>query len=192
MLRFSRATSWGAGFALLGLAVPALGQSRHKTWWGVDVGFYRPTSGEIRDAFGDSLFRFGLRPFENRITKDWKFAVDVTILSARSGDDRLLAIPLTFGFTRSFGNPEDTAIPFVQVAAGPAYYDYAIGRDVEAEGTTTERVKDRKWGSNVNLEAGVMFNRRFSVSVRGDWYSKTDDFDFSGVSLTLSYAAFRW
>lgn len=178
--------------AVLGLPASSSAQAHGKTWWGVDIGFYRPNSGEIRDAFGDSLFRFGLRPFENRITKDWKFAVDVNILSARSGDDRLLAIPLTVGFTRSFGNPEDAAIPFVQIAAGPTYYDYSIGREVEVQGNGTEQVKGSKWGSNVNLEAGVMFNRRFSVSVRGDWYSKTDDFDFSGVSFTLSYAAFRW
>ncbi len=178
---------------LAALAASAMGQSRNPTWWGVDLGVYRPNASEIRDAFGDTLFRFGLRPFENKITRDWKFTVDVNILSARRGDDRLLAIPLTFGFTRSFGNPEDAAIPFVQVAAGPAYFDYSIERDApETQGKSTVQVKDRRWGSNVNAEFGVMFNRRLCLSLRGDWYSKADDFDFSGVSLTLSYAAFRW
>jgi hypothetical protein len=186
---------WLGLAAALTMGTMALAQDgKSKPWWGVDVGFYHPTSNEISDRFGDTLFRLGIRPFEDRITKDWKFAVDFTVLTARKRGDRLLAIPLTFGFTRSFGNPEGSAIPFVQFGVGPAFYDYSITRDapVETNGTTTERVKDSRWGGNANIEVGVMFNRRFSVSVRGDWYTKTDDFDFSGVSLSLSYAAFKW
>jgi hypothetical protein len=178
--------------AAASIAAISASQGRPRTWWGIDAGVYIPTSSEIRDAFGDGLFKFGLRPFENRITRDWKFTTDITILTARGNGNRLLAVPITFGFTRSFGDPDAPSVPFFQIAAGPAYFDYSIEREVQVQGPSVQRVKDRKWGSNVNAELGVLFNRRLAVSLRGDWYSETDDFDFSGVSLTLSYAAFRW
>lgn len=168
-----------------------------KKWWGVDVGAYFPTQSEIRDAFGDTLMRFGVRPFERRISDKWKFIVDVHALSARKDGNKLFAMPVTFGLTRSFGNPESKAIPFVQVAAGPAYYDYTIYRDVEvsAEGgkkVERERISKKRFGGNANFEVGMLFDHRFALVARADVYTKSDDFDFSGISLTLSYAAFRW
>lgn len=168
-----------------------------KNWWGLDVGAYFPTSSEIRDVFGDAMLRVGIRPFERRISDKWKFIVDVNALAARKHGSKLFIMPITFGFTRSFGSPDSNSIPFVQVAAGPAYYDYTIYRSTEIsdmgdKGSDTERISKKRFGANANIEAGILLNHRFAIIARGDFYSKADDFDFSGISLTLSYAAFRW
>jgi len=168
-----------------------------KNWWGVDVGAYFPSSSEIRDIFGDALLRVGIRPFEQRVSEKWKFIVDVNALAARKHGSKLFVMPVTFGFTRSFGDPESKSIPFVQVAAGPAYYDYTILREAEMEttggkGSSDERISKKRIGANANIEVGMLFDHRFAVVLRGDFYTKADDLDFNGISLTLSYAAFRW
>lgn len=168
-----------------------------KNWWGVDVGAYFPSSSEIRDIFGGALLRVGVRPFEQRVSDKWKFIVDVNALAARKHGSKLFVMPVTFGFTRSFGDPESKSIPFVQVAAGPAYYDYTILRNMEVEaeggkGSSTERISKKRFGANANVELGMLFDQRLAVVLRGDFYTKADDLDFNGFSLTLSYAAFRW
>lgn len=182
--------------AVFSTAFAAVGQDR-RAWWGLDVGGYFPTNGEMRDIFGDVLLRVGVRPFEQRISDKWKFIVDVNALSARKNGSKLFLMPVTFGFTRSFGSPESRTIPFVQVAAGPAYYDYSINREVEitaegGKGSETERFSKKRFGANANIEAGVLIDKRFALVARADFYTKADDFDFNGISLTFSYAAFRW
>lgn len=162
-------------------------KERRRNWWGLDVGAYFPTDGEIQDRFGDTLLRVGLRPFDSR-AGNWRFVTDVTVLSGDREGSRLLAIPVTFGFLKSFGDPEDDQRTFVMFGAGPAYYDYSIRRLV---GTTIVSVKDRTFGVSAHVDAGIIFNNRFSVVARYDWMSETDGFDFSGFSLTLSYALFR-
>jgi hypothetical protein len=156
-----------------------------KRWWGFDVGFFRPNSSEIRNAFDDYMIRFGFRPFEDRISEKWRVIFDFTVLAADRNDNRLLAIPVTVGVTRSLGSPESDLIPFVQAGIGPAYYDYSIVRG-------TERISTKRVGGNANLELGVLMSRRLAIVGRADFYTETDDFDFSGVSLTVSWAAFRW
>ena len=175
---------------LLSWAVASFAQDREKPWWGLDLGVFRPSSGEISDKFGQNLFRIGFRPFTNRISEKWKLIYDFSIISASDSGERMLVIPLTVGFTRSFGDPEGDFIPFVQFGVGPAYYDYSLTRTTF--GPVTERFKTRRVGGNANLEVGAMFSKRFALVARGDWFTKADDFDFSGISITLSWAILRF
>ena len=157
----------------------------HKRWWGVSFGVFVPNSGEIRDRFSDVFFRFGITPFEDRISEKWKFAADFNAVLASKNGNHMLAMPVTFGLARSFGSPEARAIPFVQFGVGPALFDYSIARGAE-------RFKATRVGGNANVEAGVLLDRRMAVTARADFYTRTDDFDFSGISLTVAYAVFRW
>jgi hypothetical protein len=176
-------------FVLCG-TMSAFAQDREKPWWGLDLGVFRPTSGEISDKFGDNLFRVGFRPFTNRISEKWKLIYDFSVITASDDGERMLVIPLTVGFTRSFGDPEGDMIPFVQFGAGPAYYDYSLTRTTL--GPVTERFKTRRVGANANLELGVLISKRFALVGRGDWFTEADGFDFSGISLTLSWAILRF
>jgi hypothetical protein len=175
------------GLVLVAGLSSALGadDNDRKKWWGLSVGVFLPSSGEIQDRFDDVFFRVGISPFEDRISDRWKFAVDFNALFANKNGNRLFVAPVTVGFARSFGSPEARSIPFVQFGVGPAYYDYSIARG-------SGRVSTRRVGGNANVEAGILFDRRFALTGRADFYTKTDDFDFSGFSVTLAYAAFRW
>lgn len=169
---------------------------RAKRWWGVDVGVFHPTSSEIRDAFDENMFRIGFRPFEGRISDKWKFIVDVTVISANQHGNKLFALPISGGFTRSFGDAEGNTVPFVQVGVGPAYYDYSItrpGGEITKAGVSGDkRFSTKRVGANANVELGVVLNKRFAIVGRYDYFTKADDFDFSGASLTLSYAVAKW
>ncbi len=180
----------------LGLCDPAQDQEKprdpkenRRHWWGLDVGAFFPTDGDIRDRFGGSMLRIGLRPFDPK-SGNWRFVTDVTILSGRRGDNRLLAVPLTFGFLKSFGNEDDETRTFVMIGAGPVYYDYAIERLTNG-GTTVTRIKERTFGTAAHVDAGIVFGNRFSITGRYDWMSRSRGFDFSGFSLTFSFALFR-
>jgi hypothetical protein len=170
---------------LLGATSSQAAYDQHKRWWGLNVGVFIPNSGEIRDKFSDVFFRVGVSPFSDRISEKWKFAVDFNAVIANKNGNHMLVAPVTFGFARSFGSPEARAIPFVQFGVGPAFYDYDISRGSERFDTT-------RVGGNANVEAGVLLDRRFAVTGRADFYTKTDDFDFSGISVTVAYAVFRW
>ena len=171
--------------AVIGLSAASSFAADNKSWWGASVGAFFPNSGEMRDMFGSAFVRFGIGPFEKRISERWRSTFDFAILGANKDGNRIFALPLTFGVTRSFGNPNSRSIPFVQVCAGPAFFDYDLGRG-------SERFKTSRVGGNANVELGILFDRRFAITLRGDFYTKTDDFDFSGTSITFAYAAFRW
>lgn len=171
-------------------AMSGFAQDREKPWWGLDLGVFRPTSGEISDKFGENLFRIGFRPFTNRISEKWRLIYDFSVISASDSGERMLLIPLTVGFTRSFGDPEGDMIPFIQFGAGPAYLDYNLTRTTA--GPVTERFKTSRVGGNANLELGVLISKRFALVGRGDWFTDADGFDFSGISLTLSWAILRF
>ena len=179
---------FGVALSLLAVSGAVLAaeqnQDRRK-WWGVSFGVFLPNSGEIQDRFDDVFFRVGISPFEDRISDRWKFAYDLNVMYANKNGNRLLVVPLTFGFTRSFGDPEARSVPFVQFGVGPAYFDYSIARG-------EDRIKSSRIGGTANVEAGILFDKRFAITGRADFYTKTDDFDFSGISFTVAYAAFRW
>lgn len=168
------------------------GQSQRRgSWWAIDGGVFFPSSSEIRDRFGDTLVRVGVRPFEAKIRENWTFTTDVTVLSARGGFSRLFALPVTAGFTRAFARKEEDIVPVVTVATGPAYYDYSILR-ADPVLPVLNRVSTRRLGWNAHVETAFIVNQRLAVALRYDWYSKTDDFDFSGFSVGLSYAVARF
>lgn len=162
-------------------------ERRKRNWWGLDIGAYFPTDSEIQDRFGDAMLRIGLRPFDTR-AGNWRFVTDITFLSGNRDGSRMLIVPLTFGFLKSFGDPDAEQRTFVMFGAGPAYYDYSIKRLV---GLNIVKVKDRTFGASAHVDAGIVFNNRFSIVARYDWMSESKNFDFSGFSLTLSYALFR-
>ena len=164
---------------------------RERPWWGVDVGAYFPTDGEIRDRFGTALFRLGFRPFEPKRTGKWRIVTDLTVISASKFGNHMLLIPWTVGVMSTFGEPDKWPASFVSVGVVPAYMDYAIDR-LSSDQTTLIRFSAQKFGASAHVEAGVLLQPRLSVTGRYDWFSQSDDFDFSGFSLTVAYALWRW
>jgi hypothetical protein len=52
--------------------------------------------------------------------------------------------------------------------------------------------RDSKIGWNANVEVGALLGRKLAITGRYDLYSKSDGFDFSGFSVSVNLALFRW
>lgn len=159
-----------------------------RNWWAIDVGAYFPTDGEIRDRFGNTLWRAGFRPYRTPQAERGKVIFDATIISARNDEDRMLVIPLTVGVLKTFGE-EERGLTFVSAGIGPAFYDYSIHRTV---GLSLVDHQASTFGVGAHVDVGLTIQQRLTFTARYDWFSKSDDFDFSGFSINLSFAAFRW
>lgn len=166
-------------------------QKGQRPSWGVSVGAYFPRDEDIRTLFGDTLIRFGVSPVSRKFDKKWDITTDVNILWANENGARLLVVPFTVGATIGFGS--DDAKWYVAVNAGPAYYDYRLFRLSEVDGKPTLlEFRERTIGWNANVEGGILLNNRLSITGRYDWFKKADDFDFSGFSINVNYAFFKW
>lgn len=174
--------------AVLALSSFAAAQNQKDPNWGVSVGYYIPTSGEIRDQFGDALLRYGISPISNKYSKNWAVTPDVSILSASKDGSRAFVLPLSLNLTKGFDQGNGTKT-FVSFGAGPAYFDYKLFRLV---GSDVVEYKDKTVGWNANVEVGLLVNRRFSLEARYDWFQEQDGFDLSGWSISANYALFRW
>jgi hypothetical protein len=159
-----------------------------RQWWALDVGAYFPVDGEIRDRFNDVLIRVGFRPYRVPKADKGRWVFDFGVVAAKSDESRMLVVPLTFGWLQTFGS-EEKGITFITAGVGPAYYDYSIERLV---GMSIVDVKGRKIGASAHIDVGVTLQKRLTFTARYDWFSESDDFDFSGWSLNLSWAVFRW
>lgn len=174
--------------ALAAVSSSAFAQNQKDPNWGVSVGYYIPTSGEIRDQFGDALLRYGISPISNKYSKNWAVTPDVSILSASRDGSRAFVLPLSLNLTKGFDQGNGTKT-FVSFGAGPAYFDYRLYRTV---GLNVVEYKDKTVGWNANVEFGLLVNRRLSIEARYDVFEEQDGFDLSGWSISANYALFRW
>ena len=172
-----------------GTAAGALAQSPV----GVDLGLFMPTDSDVKDVYGKSWFRVGLTPLSFQQPGNWRFTFDLGFLKrsrstfvpeGKGGsfiDDDVTLIPLTFGVTRSFSENPDF-LPYVALRAGPYY------GNVNSDSFGVDK---SGFGLNANAALGVSFSRRFYIEARYDWYSKFDDIDFSGFSISAGVKLFE-
>ncbi len=171
--------------AIATLAASAVAGDSNDRWFGLQGGAYFFRSAELQDRFGNPLASIGIQPFTAKIGRDWQVIGDVHFLTASRNGNRLLAIPLTASVSKKLGNPNDRVLPVLRFGIGPSYYDYSIER-------TSGRVKDRTWGWNSNIGLDFVFDKRMALSFRYDQYSKTDDLDFSGLTISLTFGLIKF
>ena len=176
-----------APIVLLALAATCAGSAQQaanevpKRGWGITAGVFLPTDQTLRDAFGSTWASFGIQPLSfGGKPRDWRISGGVNVLTAGRNGNRVLAIPATLGVTKEFRGGGDS-VPFVAIAGGPAYYDYAIG------GVSAKRV-----GWNANVRTGVTFSSRLQLQARYDFYTPTDGLRFDGLTLSVAYKALRF
>lgn len=187
-------------FGAIGVALAALGTSafaqneekkepkKAKFNIGVKGGVYLPSQSLMKDVFGSSIFVFGLSfdDFSRQADK-WRLTLDFDFISGREDDDKFFAAPVTASVGRVFGTPEDDFRPFVRVGAGVAYFDYSITNPDSGERFSTKRL-----GFGGDVEVGFFINDKFRLSAKYLLFSKTDDFDFSGLQITATYNIFKF
>jgi hypothetical protein len=148
---------------------------------GATVGLYFPTSSEMRDAFGNSILRFGFGDAARSKTGNIKFGTAFDIITANKNGNRLLLVPVTFEAEQQLTlNPAATTRPYVKAFAGIAYMDYGI-----TMGGT--RYDDKLIRTTIGAELGIVFAERFRLSARYNAFPKASGFDFSGMSVNLTF-----
>jgi hypothetical protein len=159
-----------------------------RNYFGVKGGLYMPTDSEIKDVFGSSIFVFGLS-FDDftRQADKWRLTLDFDFITGQKDGNKFFAAPVTASVGRVFGSRDDQVRPYVRFGVGGAYFDYSITRP-----STLERISEKKFGFGADAELGVFFGERVRVSAKYVWFSKVDNFDFSGLQLTATLNLFRF
>jgi opacity protein-like surface antigen len=156
------------------------------TYLGLEAGAYFPTDRVIRDVFGSTLPRFGINFINNSQPQKMKPSFNFAVIGASKDGNRFLAIPLTAGVGQQYGVPGSTIRPYWRGGAGLAYFDYSI--DPNGGGTA---ISARKFGFTAVGEVGVLVSERIRISASYNYFSKQDDFNFSGWDLKISFLLWK-
>jgi hypothetical protein len=171
-----------AAFAASAAFASAQNPNDNGTYLGLEAGAYFPTDTVIRNVFGSSLPRFGINFINNSQPNKLKPSFDFAVIGANKDGNRFLAIPLTMGVGQQYGSPTSSTRPYWRVGAGAAYFDYSI--DPTNSGTP---IAAHKIGLTAVGEVGVLLSERVRVSASYNYFSKQDDFNFSGWDLKVSF-----
>lgn len=177
-------------FCLAGLLGVSLVANAQNSKWkfdyiGFEAGVFRPTSGLLRERFGSSVLRLGLTPMMVRRTPDWRPSIELGFVGASGHGDHFAVYPVTVGVQKSFGDANETVVPFIRAGVGGAYFDYKITDD------SSVIHRGHKIGATTALEAGIMSGKNFRASVRYYAMPKQSGVDFSGFLISASFGIFK-
>ena len=143
---------------------------------GLMIGIFSPTDSQVKDLYGSSWIRYGLRPLPINIEQKWRPTIDVSYYTMSHSGNKVKLIPITFGFTRGFGNDKNVK-HYISAHAGGYYGDL----DAPAIG-----VSDNGWGFNANATYGIVLNDRLSLEVRYEMFDKLGGLDFNALTYSLA------
>ncbi len=151
---------------------------------GVDFGIFMPVNSDVRSALGSTWYRVGVTPISLQNDSRWRFTFDVAVMSQSRNGNKASLTPVTFGMTKSFGDPRSMgARPYVAIRVGP----YWGNVDAPALG-----VDDNKIGMDINGAFGLTFNRMFYVEARYDYFSDFEGVNFSGFFFSAGVKLFEF
>lgn len=165
------------------LAAASLAFPQSGAGLGLEVGWYFPRSKVVRDAFGSSIWRFGVGPVGTRRPTAGKVTPEIGLLAGSNSGNRFLIIPVTLGYEHHLADEESRSIPYLRASAGAAYFDYSL---------TAPAVSGRRVGGVGTLEAGVVFEQRLRVAAKLIWFSEQSGVDFSGLQFSATFAVWRF
>lgn len=140
----------------------------------IGYGAFLPTNSDTKDTFGSTWGRFSIDIFRPNPPEKWTPLIDLGLLSRDNNDSSVRLFALNGGVIRGFGGTESLQ-PYVILRAGPYYGSV----DVDSLG-----VDENKIGLNANAAIGLMFNKRYYVEARYDYFSKIGGFNFDGLTLS--------
>lgn len=152
---------------------------KHKVSVALAYGVFKPSNADVRDRFGDTLTRFSLLTFEPRKPAETRFtweagAYRASRASFSGGHNKVRLYTVGLGFQRGFGERESVR-PYVLAHIGPYYGQVRV---------PLEGIDESKFGLNINACLGVIFDRRFYIEARYDYFSKIAGFSFDGFSIS--------
>jgi hypothetical protein len=149
---------------------------------GPELGLYFPTDSKAKDAFGDSIFSYGIGLGAiTRASEKGAFGVDFRLIAGRgSSNGRLFMAPLGAAYARSIGNPQtQTTIPYYGVSVN------VIPNHIESDKYDVS--PKLRWAGGGSVFVGTTFAERAYVSARYNLISKIEGFNLSGFSLNTGY-----
>jgi hypothetical protein len=171
-----------SAFATCAALASAQNPDKSGTYLGLEAGAYFPTDTVIRNVFGSTLPRIGLNFINNSAPEKMKPSFNFAVISANKDGNRFLAIPFTVGLGKQYGSLGTGMRPYWRVGAGVAYFDYSI--DPSGGGIPTAA---RRFGFTAVGEVGMLVSDRVRLSASYNYFSKQDDFNFSGFDLKISF-----
>jgi len=161
-------------------------RSGSENYLGASIGTYMPTQSRVREAFGSSMVSYGITVVQPYRPNSARLRFDVDSLSLSRNGNRFFFIGGSAGYTVGFGpvQGENRNAGFLRIGAGPAYFDYDVTQNF------TKR-SGRRLALYGTAEAGYTVAKNILVSTRYVQTPKFDGYDFSGVELRLTFAAFK-
>ena len=150
--------------------------------FGLAVGSYSPINDDVKDAFGGTKWRIGLRPLLTETPKRARLMYDVSFYSLDKEDNQAILIPLTAGIMKGFGQETKTQT-YAAINAGVFY------GDVDAP---TLGISESGWGFTANATLGLIYNKRLSLEVRYEIMEEFAGFNFYSFSMLAAYKVLSW
>lgn len=150
--------------------------------FGLALGSYTPINDDVKDAFGGTKLRVGLRPLLTDAPKRMRLMYDVSFYSLTKGETEAILIPLTAGLMKGFGQETKTQT-YAAVNAGVFY------GSVDAP---TLGISESGWGFTANLTMGLVYNRRLSLEARYEIMDEFAGFKFNSFSMLAAYKVLQW
>ena len=155
-----------------------------KVNFGLMVGAYMPTNSDVRDLFGDTWLRVGIRPIPREYADKYRLTFDFSYYSMEEANgvyiDRVRLIPVTVGILRGFGSGKNVR-SYVAVNAGPYYGSFKA---------PSVGISEKKWKLNANVTGGLVFNDKLSIEGRYEFMEKLAGYDFSAFTVSANYRVF--
>lgn len=164
------------------LGITATAVSAQSVALGVRAGFFLPQSSEARDNFGSTWTSFSISPMNFQRPDSWSPTFNFASYNNSDNGGSASLIPLTLGVIKALSRSDSTTT-YVAIRAG-GYYG-----DVSNPGAG---IGDNGFGLTANASYGVIFNNRFFLEARYDWFEEMAGVNFSGIALTAGVQLFEF
>lgn len=149
---------------------------------GVTAGYYFPSYTLVKNAFGSSVFNYGIGGASTNRPSSGSITPDLLITTANANGNKLFIATYTEGYEYHLGKANANLAPYARGFGGLSYFDFGI--DLDNGG----RESIKRVGYTYGAEAGLVFMKRFRLSARYNIYSKEDAFSFNGYTVGLTWA----
>lgn len=150
--------------------------------FGLAVGSYTPLNSDVKDTFGGTKLRVGLRPLLTETPERMRLMYDVSFYALTKDKNQAILIPLTVGMLKGFGQETKTQT-YAAINAGVFY------GNVDA---LSVGVRESGWGFTANATVGLIYNKRLSLEARYEIMDEFAGFEFDSLSFLAAYKLLQW
>jgi hypothetical protein len=156
-------------------------QRRPRFYIGPELGVYFPTDSKTKDAFGSTIFNYGIGlGAVGRASDKGAFGVDFRIITGRGSNGRMFLAPLGIQYARALGDPtSQTNIPYVGASANL----FLTHLDSDKYGVNGKL----RFAGGGSVFLGVTFSERGYIQARYYGVSKVAGFNLSGFGISTGY-----